>query len=140
MKRGEVNVFVVNSMASARIGVTVVGNQSIRGISVYSEGDPAQTAKTGGIHYFLSVSDDSGRGEKIRALLKSQGSAYAGEDRTRTRGRALERPVDSTHVNLTHGWVRGIVIHQTSECAADSGELTRASFHEVVQGGAARLG
>lgn len=112
-------LLVVNSLGSAGIQIPLIGIQGIASLNVFQEGNAEQLEVTEGIHSFLTYADDSEGSEEISEFIEGEGSAYA---------------ADAAHINFTHGWVGGMIIHQAIERAAESGELTRASFQEGLQG------
>lgn len=113
-------LFVVNTLAANGLDIPVVGMQGVASLNVYQEGDPDQLEQTEGTHSFLTYADESEGGAEIEEFItSSDGQAY--ED-------------DAAHINFTHGWLGGMIIHQAIERAAETGELTRESFHQALQG------
>lgn len=112
-------LLVVNSLASAGLQIPLIGIQGIASLNVFQEGDREQLEVTEGIHSFLTFADDSEGSEEIRAFIEGEGAKYAD---------------DAAHINFTHGWLGGMIIHQAIERAAETGELTRASFHDALKG------
>lgn len=114
-------LFVVNTLASNDIDMPVVGMQGVASLNVYEEGDQSQLEQTEGTHSFVTYADESEGGAEIEEFItSSEGEGYA---------------EDAKHINFTHGWLGGMIIHQAVERAAEqSGELTRESFYEALQG------
>lgn len=112
-------LFVVNTLASNGLDIPVVGMQGVASLNVYQEGDETQLEQTEGTHSFLTYADESEGGQEIQAFIEGDGSGYA---------------EDASHINFSHGWLGGMLIHQAIERAAESGELTRESFYEALQG------
>ena len=113
-------LFVVNTLASNSLDIPVVGMQGVASLNVYQEGNEEQLEQTEGTHSFLTYADESEGGQEIQAFIESgEGADYA---------------QDAAHINFTHGWLGGMAIRQAIERAAESGELTRESFYEALQG------
>jgi len=112
-------LLVVNSLAGADLQIPVIGIQGIASLNVFQEGDRAQLDVTEGIHSFLTFADDSEGSAEIREFIEGEGSSFA---------------ADAAHINFTHGWLGGMIIHQAIERAAETGEVTRASFHDALKG------
>jgi branched-chain amino acid transport system substrate-binding protein len=112
-------LLVVNSLAAAGLEIPIVGITGIASLNVFQEGDRSQLDLTEGIHSFVTYADDTEGGEEIRAFIDGEGSAYAD---------------DAAHINFTHGWLGGMIFHQALERAAETGEVSRASLQEALQG------
>jgi branched-chain amino acid transport system substrate-binding protein len=113
-------LFVVNTLASNNLDIPVVGMQGVASQNVYQEGNEAQLEQTEGTHSFLTYADESEGGAEIEEFINGEGSKFA---------------EDAKHINFTHGWLGGMIIHQAIERAAEeSGELTRETFHQALQG------
>jgi ABC-type branched-subunit amino acid transport system substrate-binding protein len=112
-------LFAVNSLAGADLLIPIAGMQGIASLNIFEEGAAAQTAITEGIHSFVTFADDTPGSAVIRDFIAGAGSRYAD---------------DAKHINFTHGWVGGKIIHQAILAAAETGSLTRASLLAAMTG------
>lgn len=110
-------LFVVNSLAGQDVKVPIIGMQGISSLNIYQEGAASQTAITEAMHSFVTIGDDVPGTAVIREFIAGAGSKYAD---------------DARHINFTHGWVGGKLIHQAILRAAESGALTRASLLQAL--------
>ena len=106
-------LFAVNSLAGQGVEIPIAGMQGIASLNIFEEGAASQTAITEGIHSFVTLAEDVPGAAIIRDFVGGAGSQYAD---------------DAKHINFTHGWVGGKVIHQAILRAAETGSLTRASL------------
>jgi len=110
-------LFVVNALAGQGVKVPIIGMQGISSLNIYEEGDASQTAITEAMHSFVTIGDDVPGTRVIREFIEGAGSSYAD---------------DARHINFTHGWVGGKLIHQAILRAAESGTLTRQSLLQAL--------
>ncbi len=112
-------LFVVNNLSAADLDVPVVGMQGMASLNIYQEGADDQLERTEGVHTFLTYADESEGSAEIAEFLEGEGSGYT---------------ADAAHINFSAGWLTGMVVHQAIDRAAETGELTRASFLEGLRG------
>jgi branched-chain amino acid transport system substrate-binding protein len=106
-------LFAVNSLAGQGVSIPIAGMQGIASLNIFEEGAASQTAITEGIHSFVTYVEDVPGAAAIRDFIAGAGSQYA---------------ADAKHINFSHGWVGGKIIHQAILRAAETGTLTRASL------------
>lgn len=109
---------VLTAMSDQGLDLPMVGIHGLAAVSVYEEGPQDSLDGVEGVHSFLPGSMETPATEELRAAVEG-----------------TEHEDQLSHLNFTDGWVDGMIIRQAIERAAeDSGELTRATLHEALQG------
>lgn len=108
---------VVTEMATQGIEVPVIGIHGIAGSTIYQEGPSMAPDLVHGIHSFAAPNNDC---------------EICGDIQEFVAGTEWEAPM--TEINFGHGWLNVLIAKQAIERAAESGELSRASLHEALQG------
>jgi branched-chain amino acid transport system substrate-binding protein len=108
---------ILTEMGRLGFEVPIIGIHGIAGTTIYEEGPQNLLHLVHGIHSFLPAVADCELCATIREFV--QGTRW--ED-------------GPNHLNFSHGWLDIYLLVQAIECAAGTGELTRATLHEALQG------
>lgn len=108
---------IATEMASQGVEVPMIGIHGIAGSTIYQEGPAGVSEWVNGIHSFTAPNNDC---------------EICGEIQEFVAGTPWES--DIAEINFGHGWLNVLIAIQAIERAAESGELSRASLHEALQG------
>jgi branched-chain amino acid transport system substrate-binding protein len=106
---------VLNSMADAGIVIPIVGIHGIASNSLWETGPADQVELTVGMHSFLTSNNDIEAGPEMDRCAELAGYADEG-----------------LIINFANGYAVGNIVEQAILAAAETGELTRASFTEAL--------
>lgn len=109
---------IVTEMQTKGVEVPIVGIHGIAGSTIYTEGpEPVAADTVHGVHSFLAPTSDCDACGEIRDFVA---------------GTEWEDQI--TEINFGHGWLDIMIAVQAIERAAESGEVSRASLFEALQG------
>ncbi len=108
---------VFTEMQGIGLDVPIVGIHGIAGTTIYEQGPPEAAESVNGIHSFLPSTSECDLCATIREY--AEGTDFEAATR---------------EINFSHGWLDIFIAIQAIERAAESGELSRASLHEALQG------
>jgi branched-chain amino acid transport system substrate-binding protein len=109
---------LATELASQAVDVPVIGIQGIAASSIFQEGPPEAGDQFLGVHSFLPSTGDCEMCLTIQEFVAG-----------------TEWEAASTEANFTHGWLDIMITVQAIErAAADSGEVTRATLIDALNG------
>lgn len=108
---------VITEMSRLGFEVPIVGIHGIAGTTIYEEGPEDQLDNVHGVHSFLPGTSECEMCTTIQEF---------------TAGTEYEEQIGE--INFGHGWLDVYIAIQAIERAAESGELSRASLYEALQG------
>ena len=107
---------VMQSLNDAGIVIPIVGIHGVASNNLWEEGPAEQAENTVGMHSFLTANNDIEASEEMTRCAELAG--YAGEELI---------------INFANGFAVGMVVEQAILAAAETGELTRATFSEALR-------
>jgi ABC-type branched-subunit amino acid transport system substrate-binding protein len=107
---------VLQSMADAGIEIPTIGIHGLASNSIWENGPEAQTSQAAGMHSFLPANNDIEASEDMTRCAAAAG--YEGEELI---------------INFAHGFANGYILEGALLAAAETGELSRASFTEALR-------
>lgn len=109
---------VLNEMASQDFtDIPVVGIHGIAGSNIYTESPDDVQDVMEGVHSFSPCNLDTPGTQTIRDFVAG-----------------TEWEEDCKQINFSHGWLDGLIFQQAVERAAETGEVSRESLRDALQG------
>ena len=108
---------IITEMKTQGLRIPIVGIHGIAGSQIYLEGPADMLDLVEGVHSFLPANVSSPGTDIIREFVAG-----------------TEWEEDSKQLNFSHGWLDGMIFVQAAERAAATGELSRATLRDALEG------